>query len=292
MISDLINKGHLPSDSEIIAHNNNVVVGSILEQTVTRIGRLSVIADSGYHGNIYYSHHLAWLLRNNGSVLAPVTEQPIIDGDYILSTFPMLMPADWRNVSGHDLYRVVADFNDGYIHIKGLLNLRELDIANAATERIMHIHRTGQPYDEQSLTNIQAALDDHQHRYPFRELREASPALLHCDLHSGNILTDKNNALRIIDLDSVAKGPRLYDVASWMVRHQRDGGDAPIDIMIETAQYSKTWDEEAYRALMGWKILSSMTYNLLQEEPQSASIKNNKLAKVACSLGVLNLNRT
>lgn len=108
---------------------------------------------------------------------------------------------------------------------------------------------------------VQARLAEYDQTFPFHQLVADDTALVHGDLHAGNIVVDSNGSPFLIDFDSAALGPSQYDMASWVVRAMR-GDRAPVESMRLTAIRQGRYKKESFEALTGWKILSSMSHIL------------------------------
>lgn len=286
ILIELKGKGLIAKDAEIVSIHNNLVVRSLEEETVARIGKISDIENREDPADLRYSHRIARMLGERAFVLAPMHEYPSQYGDLILSTFPMLSEVDWAGVNGVSINEVLEVFGGSLEDVERDIELRELDVAKYSHDRIASLE--GTPIqDSREYEYVTQLLINHQVRCPFSELKDDDPALTHGDFHHGNILSTKKGELRIIDLDSVSRGPRLYDIASWRVRGVR-GDVAPTKEAVDLARNSSYWNEEAYLALIGWKILSSMTHVLRYEKiEQEVEAGIRELGRTAGKLGVL-----
>lgn len=284
-IMELIRSGLLPGDTEIISTHNNLVASSQKEKIVARIGQISLIAQREDPGDVDYSHRISRIAADNSApVVRPLTEKPIAHGDMIISLFPMRHNVNWAEQRAHDIYLMTQRFNNAFESVDSHIELRELDVVKYAQARLDYA-RTDYKSIEQVHDFVQEYLDAQQTVYPFNQLVEDDPSLTHGDLHAWNVLSDDSGRLEIIDLDSTARGPRLYDLASWRVRHNM-GDIAPMEDVIEVARRDSEWNEEAYRALIGWKVLSSMTHVLRYEKKPKVTDRVQSLAGCAQQLGV------
>lgn len=275
VVNNLIHQGLIPDDSRILSQHNNIVTESQQQQTVARIGKLSTIAARESPGDIRYSHVAARILGDDAAVLPPIHAMPVIADGFVISTFPKLHEVDWDIVDGDTLCEMLESFQEGYSRINGALELRTLNVAQYANARLKAVENSDET-NQETLDRVSRALDALNILYPFSELHVDDPSVVHGDLHSKNVLTDETGSLKIIDLDSVATGPRLYDIASWSVR-LLCGDAAPINKAVEHFRHHSEWNEEAYQALMSWKILSSMTHAIYYEDPEAAARQIDKL---------------
>lgn len=283
-IRELISSGLMPHDTEIISTHNNLVASSQKEKIVARIGQISLIAQREDPGDVDYSHRISWIAAENSApVVRPITEEPIVYGDMIISFFPLRHNVNWAEQSAHNIYWMIQDFSDAFHPVDARIELRKMDIAEYAQARLNYA-RSGHKSIERMHDFVQEYLDAHQTAYPFNQLVEDNPSLTHGDLHAGNTVSDDDGKLQIIDLDSTARGPRLYDLASWRVRHEM-GDSSPMEDVAEVAKRESDWNEEVYRALIGWKVLSSMTHVLRYEKTAKVTDGVQKLAGCAQQLG-------
>lgn len=280
----LLDEKLIPADSEIVSTHNNLIVTSKKEATVSRIGKLSLIAQREDPGDITYSHRLAWVASDVAPVVRPVSEEPIQKEGIIISSFPLREKVDWSESSPGSIQDMISSFNGALGYVGERLVLRDFDISKYAQQRLDYAYHHG--FNQmQVLDNAQRILSAHQMAYPFRELTDDDPALVHGDLHVGNVVANKNS-LEIIDLDSVARGPKLYDIASWRVR--REISDvAPIDRVVDISSKFATWDDESFRALIGWKIISSMTNAIRYEKSENLRSRIVELGRCAHHLDAL-----
>jgi hypothetical protein len=257
-MSTFIAEGLLPDDSEVISTHNNLVVASANTRTVSRIARVSLMELRVDPGDIRYSHEVAWLLGEKACVLRPTTEMPHQHGDFVFSTFPLLKPVDWSAQDPAAILNAVMELGQAFPAVCQI-ELRRLNVQEYAQERL--VYARSRDVGEDVLKWADAMLDHYRRLYAFPKLVELDPALTHGDLHAGNAVEDQVGKVFFIDLDSIAMGPRLYDLASWHVRREL-GDEAPVDQMVAQARQLPSWDEDEYRALVGWKLLSSVTHTL------------------------------
>jgi hypothetical protein len=280
-INRLLDEKLVPADSEVISIHNNLVLISKREAVVSRIGKLSLIAQREDPGDITYSHRLAWVSSDVAPVVRPVSEDPIQKEDIIISSFPLREKVDWSTCNPESIHDMLSYFNGALTYVSERATLRDFDISEYAQQRLDYAYHHGFNHME-ILDNTQRILSAHQMAYPFHELTDNDPALVHGDLHAGNVVAHKNS-LEIIDLDSVARGPKLYDIASWRLR-QEISDVAPVDRVVDISSKLATWDDESYRALIGWKIISSMTNAIRYEKSENLRSRIVELGRCAHQL--------
>ena len=140
-------------------------------------------------------------------------------------------------------------------------------------------------YDQRLVEYVQTETHRMDSQYPFEQLTQRDTSLVHGDFKADNIATDHEGRLKAIDLDAVAVGPGLYDLASWRLRSQM-GDSAPIEEVANVGRQTDTWDEDAYTSLIGWKAISSMSFTLRYETPDMNREKIPHIAESAILLGV------
>lgn len=278
----LKSKSLLPDDSEIISEHNNVIVRSQSERMIARLGLLSAIQKRTTPGDLVYSHGLAWDMRGYDVVTAPLSPTPVLDGDVVISSYPLMDPLDWQRTTAANVYGKVSKM----AQLRNVLSLEiesqlyNLDVSEYAQARLDQVRRHTEDGEEMYLADsIERQIEAYRQHYPFQQLRDSDPALVHGDLHTGNVVLDGSNPL-LIDLDSVSVGPRLYDLASWHVRSLR-GENVPTNKMIQIEKSVDTWNQESFEALMGWKIISSLTHTLRYEAVTTKRASINSLARLA-----------
>lgn len=272
--------GAIAADSDIISTHNNLVVSSEADNTVSRISSLDTIKSRDDPGNLIYAHLLSKSIGTVGSILPPIDDEAIEFKGNIISRYPKVNHPDWRNVSAANLSEAVLKLNNfPYAVID--TEIRMMDVASYAQLRLDSINhlRVG------SLADIsQDMLDFYVENHDFITALTQNEGLVHGDLHAGNVVQDSKNCdLLFIDLDSIAIGPKEYDLASWCVRSMR-GDQAPAIEATKIATNKGELDHDIVRSMIGWKALSSIThelvYNFNNPEEQIAEI-----AAIASSLG-------
>lgn len=257
-MSTFVAEGLLPEDSKVISTHNNLVVASASTKMVSRIAWIPAMEERIDPGDIRYSHQVAWLLGEKTCVLRPTTEAPDQYGDYVFSTFPLLKPVDWNVQDPAVILSAVMELGQAFPTVCQI-DLRRLNVQEYAQERL--VYARSRDVGEGVLEWADAMLEHYKQNHTFPRLVELDPALTHGDLHAGNVVEDQTGKAFFIDLDSIAVGPRLYDLASWRVRREL-GDDAPVDEMVAQARGLPSWHEDEFRALVGWKLLSSVTHTL------------------------------
>lgn len=266
-LEQLKERGLVPHDSRVISEHNNTIIESAAERLIGRVATLSSIESRDTPGDIRYAHALAWEMRNKGAVVAPVTERPIVEDGVVVSLYPKLNQAVWTSLKAPALHRKMSIFSNSLDVLSEDMSheLYVLDISEYATRRLDGVKNEKQECDEGLIELVGNNLDYYTQSYPFPELTADDGALVHGDLHANNIVATDAGEPRIIDLDSVSTGPRLYDLASWHIRSLR-GDAAPTVEMIELEKRMGNWKEESFKALMGWKVLSSLTHELKYQQ--------------------------
>lgn len=281
-INSLKEKSLLPVDCEVISDQNNVIVRSESERFIARIALLSEIKKRTTPGDLMYSHGLAWDMRDYDVTVAPVSAVPTQDGDVIISSYPLMQPLEWQRITADSVYEKVSKMAQlgSTLSSEMTRQLYTLDISEYAQRRLEQVRENDMDDETAQLADIvERQVGMYVQRYPFSELRDSDPALVHGDLHTGNIVVDNDNPL-LIDLDSVSLGPRLYDLASWHVRSLR-GENVPTTEMIKVEKSVGTWNQETFDALMGWKVISSLTHILRYETAAERRSSITNLAQVA-----------
>ena len=274
----LKSEGALPLDSRIISTHNNLVVTSDTEDIVARISTVDQMKARKDPGNLFYSHEMSKVIGRDGAVLSPIDEKPIRIGENIISRYPKMPIPDWSRVSGDRLASAVNKLNGFSYQTMRLQHgnrIRHMDVACYVHDRLNSIDNST---NKNSALYIQKILDEYCVHYCFSAAAKQSDGLVHGDMHSGNVVLDKNELL-FIDLDSIAIGPREYDLASWCVRSMR-GDAAPAIEATRISVDEGLADKDLLRAMIGWKVLSSMSHELVYDFENSES-KIIELARIA-----------
>ena len=285
-LESLTMNGDIPQDAQVVSTNNKIVAISQSEGIVARISDLCELKTRDDPHDLRYSHRAAWLSGDSASVVKPFQEHPQISGQYIISSYPLLnivtgiSPNEAPNV-----YAMTRDFGAVLDVVAAGMILRRLDVSEYVGERVDYM-QDNSTYDSGLVTYLHDELEKMNNLSPFTELTQADAALVHGDLKMDNIVTDHSGNLKLIDLDAVAIGPKLYDLASWRLRAEL-GDDAPVEAVSEAGRQRTGWSEDVYRSLIGWKALSSMSFTLRYEAPEIANTKVPQIAHAASSLGAL-----
>ena len=279
-LEQLKESGIIPPDSKIISEHNNTIIESTAEKLVGRLATLHSINTRDTPGDICYAHTLAWEMRNENVVVSPIAEQPIIENGVVISLYPKLDQIDLRNVEASSIHQKISTFNTslGMINEYMKHEIYTLDISEYASRRLYSVRDDILLKNNKQLSGFTSdILSYYTQNYPFTELTSDDRALVHGDLHMGNIVMNHTYEPFIIDLDSTSVGPRLYDLASWHVRSMR-GDIAPTTKMIDLEKASGRWNQESFAALMGWKIISSLTHEIKYQ--QNDIVRQNNIAQL------------
>lgn len=251
--------GVIAADSDIISTHNNLVVSSEAYNTVSRISSLDIIKSRDDPGNLIYAHLLSKSIGTVGGILSPIDDEAVEFEGNIISRYPKMNHPDWRSVSAADLSEAVLRLNNfPYDTID--TTIRKMDIASYAQLRLDSIDHLR----ASSLTDVsQDMLDFYVENHDFSAALTQNEGLVHGDLHAGNVVQDSESGnLLFIDLDSIAIGPKEYDLASWCVRSMR-GDEAPAIEATEIAVSKGEINYNTVRSMIGWKALSSITHELV-----------------------------
>jgi len=279
-IERLKSDGMIPEDSLVLSEHNNTVIMSETEQLVARIALQSAMLERDDPGDLIYSHKLSWNLNAAAGVLAPLAPEPLIHEETVISAYPLMQPVRWGHTSAEQIYRTVESFNSAST---AGFQLRRMDIAEYAQNRIDQV--VAQSVESRLEVDwVRDVLGKYCGSYPFHQLTTDSPGLVHGDLHTGNVVVDLEDNPLLIDLDSAAIGPVQYDIASWHVRSAQ-GDTAPTGAMLDIYKQSPEWNDESFRALMGWKVISSMTHALRYEKETNLPERINQLFRIATYIG-------
>lgn len=274
----LKSEGVIPSDSRIISTHNNLVVASDSEDIVARISTIDKIKTRKDPGNLFYSHRISNAVGLDGAVLAPIDEMPIEFGENIISRYPKMPIPDWSEISGHELAEAIHKINSFPYRSTSLYShnhIRTMDVASYVQDRINSLDDST---NEGSTIFVQKILNEYRINHCFRTATAQSSGLVHGDMHCGNVVLAESKPL-FIDLDSIAIGPKEYDLASWCVRNKR-GDEAPATEATTISIAEGLVNKDLIRTMIGWKVLSSMSHELVHDFKNSES-KITELARIA-----------
>ena len=256
----------LPADTRLLVQQTHyVVLASDLARTVYRIG---VHGQSSYAlnpSNIAGSHILGAKMAEAGlNVLRPYGPRPRVVGPFIISESPLAMPLTdrlWTESEAFLLGRELggwADFTDP--------DLEDLDVSAYARERALGAASGPGGLDRAGQWCLDF-LDTLEHRYPFDELVRSNPGTIHGDIHPGNLVRYHHRALLLIDLDSVKRGPAMYDVAVALLYQRRFNPHYPGELILNGYAQARAMgpdQKDELIGLQGWKEASSYSQLLLR----------------------------
>ena len=274
----LKSEGAIPLDSRVISSHNNLVVASDSECIVARISTKEHIETRKDPGNLIYSHELSNAIGYEGAVLSSIDIAPIVIGENVISRYPKMPIPDWSTISGDKLAETVYKLNSfSYQRISQYRNnqIRYMNVAAYVQDRIDSLDNSS---DKKSITYVQQKLNIYNTDYNFNTAAVQSSGLVHGDLHSGNVVLADSDLL-FIDLDSVAVGPREYDLASWCVRSMR-GDKAPAIQATAISISEGLTNKDLISSMVGWKVLSSMSHELVYN-PTNVESNVSELAHIA-----------
>lgn len=285
-VEALVGRGQIPDDAEVVSTNNKVVIISRNTRIVARIGNLAELKSRDDPHDLRYSHRVSWLTAAVAPAVEPLEEEPIMSGEYIISRYPLLND-DVRltRANAGEVFAMTRQLGDALPDVQAGMTLRRIDMTGYVGERLDHM-RDNPEHDARLVAYIDEEVDRMSREHPFAELVEGDKALIHGDFKIENVVSDDAGTLKAIDLDAASIGPRLYDLASWRLRREL-GDKAPIEDVVEVGRRTHGWDEEAYRALIGWKAISSMSFTLRYEAAEVSTNKVAHISRSAVSLGGL-----
>lgn len=285
-IETLSRHGDIPDDSEVVSTNNKVVVISRKMNIVARIGDLADLKSRDDPQDLRYSHRVAWLAGDHAPAVKPLHEHPILKEGYVISNYPLLNSnVDLDESQPQNIYDMTDSFSGTLSIIESDMTLRQLAISEYVQERLNQMYDSA-AYDGELVDYVSAQIEQMNRMYPFVQLIDSDKALIHGDLKADNIVADNAGTLKFIDLDAAAIGPRLYDLSSWRLRSEM-GDNAPVEKVVDIGRKAKGWNEDSYRALIGWKAISSMSFTLRYEAPELSRKKFTTIANAAITLGGL-----
>lgn len=280
-LDTLLTQGHIPPDSEVVSTNNKLVVVSYDEQIVARIGEIATEQVRDDPHDLGYSHGISWLISAIAPVVKPLEEHMIRIENYVISRYPLMnrRPELSKTVEAYSMLALTGDS----LLVANNMSVRKLNIPGYLQERLSYMHGNEQ-YEQRLVAQVQHIADKMGSDFPFMELSADNPALVHGDCKTDNVVSDYSGCLMLIDLDAAAIGPRQYDLASWRLRTEM-GDTAPVEQIVDVARRENGWEEDTYRALIGWKALSSMSFALRYGEPDAAIGSVNMVMNASNVLG-------
>ena len=284
-VETLTNSGDIPADSEVVSTNNKIVIISHGEKLVARIGSLVDVKERDDPHDLRYSHRASWLAGEVAPVVKPLHEEPLISGDYVISSYPLLdNKADLSESNAKELYHMTHKLGDALAKVEAGMTLRRLNVEAYVGERLNFMLSNPEHFDQRLVDYVSDEFDRMSVKHPFNQLTQDDTAMVHGDFKADNVVLDYDGSLKTIDLDAAAVGPRLYDLASWRLRREL-GDKAPIETVVDMGRHSKEWNEDSFRSLVGWKALSSMSFTLRYESPDIYVDNVARLARSAILLG-------
>lgn len=282
----LISNGDIPSDSIVVSENNKLVTISAARRIVSRIGNLANTQLRDDPHDLSYSHKAAWLAGDTAPVVKPLHETPIISGGHVISHYPLLDNSTQFGTSdANNIFTMANSIANALPVVESGMKLRRINIHEYVQQRLDDMV-DDTTYNQQLVHYVNNQVQKMGREHPFLQLTEDDRALIHGDFKADNVVIDANGSLKAIDLDAVAIGPRLYDLASWRLRSEM-GDNAPVEEVVNVGRKAEGWNEESYRALIGWKAVSSMSFTLRYEDALTSQQKVAHIAQSATTLGGL-----
>lgn len=284
--TDLVREGLMPEDSQVVSTNNKLVAISPEQGVVYRVSKAagSNLRDDPH--DLGYSHRVSWYAAQEAPVVSPLDREPLTAKGYVISRYPLMIgDVHLSENNADEIFTMTQRINSSLSTVSDNMTLRSLNIPEYVGSRIEDLEgkKISHPGD---LDYIRRELTALQHSFPFSELTKDDTGLIHGDFKIENIVSDAKGNLRAIDLDAAAVGPRLYDLSSWRLR-QELGDKTPVESVIEIARKKEEWNDDYYKALIGWKAVSSMSFTLRYEDEQTSHRKINEIARAAIKLGGL-----
>lgn len=288
-LQTLIEKNLVGSDAEVISSHNNLILRSPSRRIVYRIAEIATMLTREDPGNLRYSHDAAWISADVAPVTRPTSRLPHESDGFIVSSYPERRHVNWSNHDINDVSFAVSRLGNSLEHVSSAMELRTIDIPSYAQDRLDFAKVSVGGEALRSVDAVGRFFERHNAEYPFRELIEEDKGLVHGDLHATNLVCNDQGEAEIIDMDSLSIGPKTYDIASWRIR-QELGDAAPVDSMVGIRRLDNGWNEDLFRSLMGWKIISSMTHAIRYEQNSyEMARKIRKLEEISLQLKSLHI---
>ena len=281
----LAENGHIPDDYRVVSTNNKIVIVSSEQALVARISRVSVDTERDDPHDLRYSHRVSWLAGTVAPVVQPHDPHPIVVEDHLISRYPLLQTGPELGIDEADeILDLTESLSDALSAVERDVRLRRLDVPSYVGHRHQQLV-TSMPQSE-AIDFLGAELDRMNQEYPFSQLVERNKGLVHGDFKADNLVADAQSRLQAIDLDAAAVGPRYFDLAAWRFRCEM-GDPAPIENVVELRRKRAGWNEEEYRALIGWKAISSLSFTLRYEQDDMQEGKVQDIIRSGRALGSL-----
>lgn len=259
-LGTVVGETDLPGDVVQLARQKfHLVARSASAGQVYRIG----LADHGAAltdpCDVGRAHVLATAMNAAGlNVLAPTTCSPRHLGRYVISAFPLAEPlgaTGWRSGEPELLGTAMVRWADFTCDL-----LDTLDIPGYTADRIDAAESSTDDGLRAAAYWCRRHRDCVERNYPWAELA-ATEGCVHGDPNLGNLVRVATTVTpQFIDLDSVKRGPRWYDLAVMRLYAVRFASNYPwraIHLAYEAS--AGPVDPNAMDGLRQWKELSSAT---------------------------------
>ncbi|ACY24012.1 aminoglycoside phosphotransferase (plasmid) [Gordonia bronchialis DSM 43247] len=252
---------NLPRDvRELARQSSHIVLGSDSTRLVYRVASDDASTPCMTQIGVLQSHYLAARMSAGGlNVVAPTSHHPLRPNGYIVSIYPMMEPMTGRGWMDSDPFILGAemakwaDFDT--------VGMRRLNVPEYVRERIQTAYATtGTPTLLDAARLCDEELARLQVSYPWTEL-EQNTGCVHGDPHLGNLVRRVAGERPLfIDLDYVAAGPALFDLAIISMYQTRYNSEFPFaEIASGYASVAPNIDMDELFGLRMWKELSSQT---------------------------------
>lgn len=289
-VKRLISRGLVNADVEVLSNHNNLIMKSPSERVVYRVAEIASMLSREDPGNLRYSHEAAWISADIAPVVRPVSRHPVEDEGFIVSSYPERQRIDWTSHDPRNALDTILELNNSFGYVNSAMELRTIDIPSYSLGRLDFATASDETKGCRSLDIVKRIFEKHSAEYPFYELLEADKGLVHGDLHATNLVRNDAGEAELIDMDSLSIGPKTYDIASWRVRHEL-GDTTPVDTILRMRRLDGDWNEDLFRSLVGWKIISSMTHVLRYEQNHlKIPSRVRQLGEVGLKLKALTFN--
>ena len=275
----LIQNQLLPKDSLVLSCSNNFIIESPSLKIISRVNEVAAMKEREDPGDLIYAHRCAWELSRSAPIVRPINHHPNIYKGIVISSYPTRCNVNWSKLDiAYKLSLAIYKLNN----TRPIDGMRTLNVEQYASNRLIYCQKSNR-YKSNIVDAVLEDLYTHNTRYPFIDLVRIEPGVVHGDLHATNVVLHGTSP-EFIDMDSVAIGPKLYDIASWTVRYAL-GDKAPLFEILQHFKDIGRWDQEIFSSLMGWKILSSMTHILRYEKNEKNAL--SRLYRLYLSINTL-----